>query len=235
MRAPRPLLFFMLVILFPDLEGQASRPESIKEQFEQFDDLFGLDPKLINGVMYRVEFPDIKGHPFLDEEYFSNGSIQIEDQWFNGVELAYNIYSQNIVLKYQNFFGGSENIELHNEFIRGFRLGSRKFEKQDFPLTGEQFFQVIDAGKLKCYYHWTKSINESVNPYAFYEPSRKFYLFKDDQLYSFRFKRDFIRIFSEEVRRSIKKHFKKAGIRLKYISDSEMLEVLNYCNQLNEE
>jgi len=235
MRHPLTLFIFVVFIFFPDLRGQGTVPDDIQEQFEEFDKLFGLDQRLINGVMYRVESPGINGHPFLDDAYFSHGSIQIEELWFADVELAYNVYSQNIVLKYQNVFDGYEYIELQNEFIRGFRLGSRCFEKRDFPLTGEQFFQVIDAGELKCYYKWTKSINESVYPYTFYEPSRKFYLFRNDQVYAFKFKAAFIKLFPERSRRSIRNHFRETGIRLRDITDSEMLELLHYCIELNEE
>jgi len=235
MRHSKTILIFLLILLLPDLSGQESGPETVREQFEQFDQLFGLDQNLINGIRYRIEFPDTKGHPFLDEENFMPGSVQIGDSLYKNVHLAYNIYNQEVVLKYKNTFGGSEYIILHNEFIDGFSLGSRKFQKLDSLIKGQPFFQVIDAGRLKCYYSWTKGINESGYPYSFWEPNRKLYLFKDDLIHPFKSKAAFTRLFVQDYRKSIKKHMKKPGFRLKYISDSEMMELLQYCIQLSEQ
>lgn len=227
------ILILILILFFADLSGQESGTESVKEQFEQFDQLFGLDQNLINGIRYRIEFPDTKGHPFLDEENFMPGSVQIGDTWYKNVQLAYNIYNQEVVLKYKNTFGGFEYIVLHNEFVAGFSLGSRIFQKLDSLVKGQQFFQVIDAGRLKCYYRWTKGINESVYPHTFWEPNRKLYLLKDELIHPFKSKAAFSSLFAKEYRKSIKKHMKKAGIKLKYISDREMMELLQYCLQLS--
>lgn len=235
MRTPRLLLILLLVLSFPGLPGQNPVKEVAQEQYDRFDKLYGLDPNLMNGVLYRIKFPDTKGHPFLDEENFTTGSIRIGKRWYRDVMLAYNIYNQEVILKYLNSFGGSEYVVLHNDFIDEFWLGLRRFEKLNFSLTGEQFFQVIDAGRLKCCYRWSKSINESVYPYAFWEPIRKFYLLKDNEIHAFQSKGSFIELFDRRNRKSIKIHFKKAKIKLKQISDKEMLELLQYCIELDDE
>ena len=122
MRNSQIILIFFLILFFPDIGGQEAVSEDARDHFGKFDQLFGLDQNLINGIRYRIEFPDTKGHPFLDEEEFSEGSIQIGEVWYKDIKLAYNIYNQEVVLNYHNSFGGSEYIVLHNEFVQGFRL-----------------------------------------------------------------------------------------------------------------
>jgi hypothetical protein len=153
--------------------------------------------------------------------------------------MGYNIYNQSVILEYINFAGAPEQIVLDNESIDEFELDRKKFERFTFDLTGTAFFQVLEDQDLRCLYLWNKSLNRSTTSvsgfYIYSESKRKFYLWKNGQLHSFNSKKSFVKLFDPGHQKQIKQFFKQWHIQLKFISDSQMQELLKYCNELSEE
>ncbi len=230
------ILLFLLVLI--DLQGQDTYTEKVVVDFRSFDRLYGLDQNLINGIRYKPEYPGSEGHPFLDDRQIFTGSIRINDLPYQQVRLGYNVYNQSVILEYLNFAGAPEQIVLHNESVDEFDLGQKKFEKLTFDMTGTAFFQVIKEKDLRCLYLWNKSLNRSTTSvsgfYIYSEPKRKFYLWKDRQLHNFNSKGSFVKLFDANYQKQIKQFFKQWHIQLKLISDSQMQELLKYCNELPE-
>lgn len=218
--------------------GQESGPAQMLKDYQQFEKLYGLDQNLVNGVRYIPEYPGSDGHPFLDDEHFSYGTIQIGPKSYSNVLIAYNVYKQNIIMQYTSFAGGPEMIILPNQHIQSFQLDLRKFEKLDPGAEGEKYYQVIDGGGLKCYYYWTKVLNRSTSPggsfYNFSSLKRKFYLLKKGEVYSFKSKGSFIGLFESQYKKAIKSYFRENRIRMKLISDKKMIGLLKFCNELPE-
>ena len=118
-------------------------------------------------------------------------------------------------------------------------MDQKKFEKLTFGMTGTAFFQVIEEKNLRCLYRWNKSLNRStssVSGFYFYsEPKRKFYMLKGGQLHNFNSKKSFVKLFEVKHQKQIKQFFKRWHIQLKFVSDSQMQELLKYCNELSED
>jgi hypothetical protein len=218
---------------------QPSVEQSVDYLYHTFDRLYGMDQNLVNGIRYKVEHPGSEGHPFLEDETISPGSIRMNNKQYDHARLGYNIYNQSVILEYTNFAGAPEQIVLHNEFIEAFELYQKKFRKMTFEESGTAFFQVIDEQDIQCLYLWSKSLNRSTtsvsNFYIYSDPKRKFYLLKSGQLHEFRSKKGFVNLFGEEHRKQIKKYFRDRHLQLKYISDNHMQELLNFCIGLSED
>lgn len=218
--------------------GQESGPAQILKDYQQFEKLYGLDQNLVNGIRYIPEYPGSEGHPFLDDEHFSYGTIQIGPKSYSIVLIAYNVYKQNIIMQYTSFAGGPEMIILPNQNIQSFQLGLRKFEKHDPGAEGEKYYQVIDGGGLKCYYYLTKVLNRSTSPggsfYNFSSLKRKSFLLKEGELFSFKSKGSFIGLFEAQYQKAIKNYFRENKIRMKQITDKRMIGLLQFCNELSE-
>ncbi len=236
-RRAASILIFLLILI--DLQGQETYTEKVAGDYRSFDRLYGLDQNLINGVRYKPEYPGSEGHPFLEDRQIITGNIRINNLHYQRVRLGYNIYKQSIILEYLNFAGATEQIVLHNETIDEFDLDQKKFERLTFDMTGTAFFQVIEEKNLRCLYRWNKSLNRSttsVSGFYFYsEPKRKFYLWKGGQLHNFNSKKSFVKLFEVKHQKQIKQFFKQWHIQLKFISDSQMQELLKYCNELSED
>ena len=230
--------FFIILAIFGflNLRGQETVPGQLLQHYQQFEQLYGLDQNLVNGVRYIPEYPGSEGHPFFEEGPFSYGALQVGPEVYGNVLIAYNVYKQNIVLQYTSFVGGPEMIILRNQHIQSFRLGLRKFEKLDLGTEGEKFYQVVDGGGLKCYYHWTKIMNRSTTPggsfYIFSTLKRKFFLLKEGEVYSFKSKGSFLKLFEAEHHKAIKSYLRVNRIRMKKISDRDMIGLLQLCNDL---
>jgi hypothetical protein len=235
-RRAASILIFLLFLF--DLQGQSTDPEKLAVDYRSFDRLYGLDQNLVNGIRYKPEYPGSEGHPFLDDKQIHTGNIRINNLLYQKVRLGYNIFNQSVILEYLNFAGALEQIILHNESIEEFELGLKKFEKLTYDMTGTAFFQVIEARDLRCLYLWNKSLGRSTTSvsgfYIYSEPKRKFYLWKDGQLHNFNAKKSFVKLFENKHQKQIKQYFKQRHIRLRSISDSQMKELLKYCNELPE-
>lgn len=235
----RAFSLFLFLFFLIDLQGQDSYTEKVAADYHSFNRLYGLDQNLVNGVRYKPEYPGSEGHPFLDDRQIYTGSIRINNLQYQRVRLGYNIYNQSVILEYLNFAGAPEQIVLHNESIDGFELDQKKFKKLNFDMTGSAFFQVLEDKNLRCLYLWSKSLNRSTTSvsgfYIYSEPKRKFYLWKDGELHNFNSKKSFVKLFEVKHQKKIKQFFKQWHIKLKIISDSQMQELLRYCNELPED
>ena len=232
-----PILFFLFLLM--DIAGQDFYPDKVAADYLAFDRLYGLDQNLVNGIRYKPEYPGSEGHPFLEDLQISTGSVRVNNHRYDEVRLGYNIYNQSIVLEYLNFAGAPEQIVLHDEFIDEFALGEKQFRKFTFQETGTAFFQVIEEKNLRCLYLWSKSLNRSTTSvsgfYSYSDPRRKIFLWKDGQLYGVKSKKSFVGVFDATHQKAIKQFIKQWHIKLKFISDSQMQNLLNYCNGLSED
>ena len=234
----RVLAAFLFIILNDVSWAQTSDNEDIGSVYTQYDRLYGLNQDLINGIKYIPEYPGSKGHPFLDEVHFSGGSIRVGEKNYTGLSLAYNIFRQQLLLKYKNHSGGIDQIILRNRHIPAFSLGNRDFEKKKLDAKSDLFYQVIRTGRISCYFHWFKTLNQSATGeyfYVFSAPKRHYYLEIDGQVNQFRNKGQFIKLFEEEHHRAIKNHFRENHINLKQVNDRKIIVLLEFCNNLIEE
>ena len=222
-----------------NVTGQGTYPEKVAADYLAFDRLYGLDQNLVNGIRYKPEYPGSDGHPFLEDWQITAGSVRINNLLYNGVRLGYNIHNQTLILEYLNFAGAPEQIVLHNKFIDEFTLGEKQFKKMAFEETGTAFFQVIKDEEIRCLYLWSKSLNRSttsVSGFYFYsDPKRKIFLWKDGQLFEVNSKKSFVKRFDVKHQKPIKQFFKQWRIQMKSVTDSQMHNLLRYCNGLSED
>jgi len=69
----------------------------------EYDHVYGLDPALYNGRIYTYAAPrNTTGDPFLSGADYCKGHITIEGKIYDGLNLNYDIFNQQILLKYDN-------------------------------------------------------------------------------------------------------------------------------------
>ena len=200
-----------------------------------FDQSYGPDYNLINGIKYLYLYSNIDGHPFFGENRFCTGSLVIADREYQDVYLKYEIYNQKIILQYSPFSGGTDQILLKNEDIHEFKIDDKLFRKYSFSETGTRFYQVVTSGKIYCLYYWEKILNYStLSAFNFSNQKKESYLVKNGKPYRFKSKKQFRRLFPVQHQKEIKQFIRNNKIRLKNESDSNMRRLLEFCNQLTE-
>lgn len=199
--------------------------------------VYGLDPLLYNGRNYSFSLShETIGHPFLHTQNYESGNVLIRNEKFEDILLNYDIYNQELILKYQDIHGADNLIKLSKAWLRGFYLYSREFISLETENGQKEFFQVIGRDSLKVLYHWEKKMTLSKevgkSNYHFSEPGKAMYLYKHGVFYRFKNNKSFIEYFEPDLRDSIKKYLAQYKISVKKASDENMLSLINHCNQL---
>jgi hypothetical protein len=199
--------------------------------------VYGLDPLLYNGRNYSFTLSqETIGHPFLDNQNYETGYVVIRNEKFEDVLLNYDIYNQELILKYKDLHGADDLIKLSKAWLSSFYLNHREFVSLPTENGQKGFFQVIGGDSLKVLYHWKKNMSLSKevgkSNYHFSEPGKTMYLYRNEVFYRFRNNKSFIEYFEPEQRDSVKEHLAQDKINVKKASDESMLKLINHCNHL---
>jgi hypothetical protein len=204
----------------------------LKSYFNQF---YGADYNLINGIRYVNLYPSAEGHPFLGEDSFYKGNIIINNLIYRDMEIKYDICNQEIILQYPYFTGNPDKIILIKEFIDEFEMDDRLFRKYTFPETGPRFYQVVSRGNIYCLYFWKKDLvkGSSVQIFYKYSPERKVsYLVIDNKLCSFSSRKSFIKLFPSQYHKEIIQYLKSNKMWIRNDTEIKIRQLMDFCNEI---
>lgn len=206
---------------------------SVAQQREYFDRRYDADYNLLNGTSFTNRYPNARGHPYFGEDQYRQGSLVVNEVEYKDVLIKYDLYGQRIVLYHISDLGKTSQIVLHSEFIEEFSLDGKYFRKVSFEDTGKHFYQLIDAGPLKCLYRFDKGQvhdNSSLAvQYQFSNQIRKSFLWMNGQYTQFKSRRSFAGIFPGVRKKEILKYLRKSKIHFNRITDTGMEALLTYC------
>jgi len=209
---------------------------SVNNAFSQQnpDSVYGLNPLLYNGKVYSYAVPKtVEGHQFLNSTKYVNGSVRINKKTYNGLQLNYDIYNQNIILKFDKKYE-LQTIKLLNEKVSQFTLEDKVFILIPNEDSINIIYQAFGKNKYQILFYWKKNLRLSnisgSTTYQFSAPSKTFFLKKNNQIYPFRNKRTFLSLFNKKNKIVIKKFLKNEKIKFRQINDIEINKLINFCN-----
>lgn len=200
-------------------------------------DIYGLDPLLYNGRIYSFNLsPETIGHPFLQNQNYQPGSVVILQEEYEGLQLNYDIYNQELVLKYKDLHGADNAIKISKAWLRRFCLDDKEFVLMKTEDGDKKFYQVIGDESLKVLYYWKKkmSLTKEVGKsnYQFSKALKTMYLFRNNEYYRFRNNKSFLAYFDPDNRDIVKKYLAEKRINVKKASDGKILDLITHCNHL---
>ncbi|HEC43551.1 MAG TPA: hypothetical protein ENI20_12065 [Bacteroides sp.] len=214
------------------LKGQLPA-EKITELDAFFDEQYGPDQSLVNGARYYNMHLLASGHKFFGEDEFREGKLVLDNREYNDVFLKYNLYEQQIILRYTYLDQIYHEIIPSNSRIHEFELDGKVFRKCNFPGTDTLIYQIIEADDLAFYFHWSKTLSPgSSKEYImgeFHQSKRDSYMLRNSTLHKFRGAKSFSKIFPEH-QSEILKYIRKNIIMIKQATDAEMINLLRQCN-----
>jgi hypothetical protein len=230
------LILFSLALSYLHQHLSAQNPDDqvIRQLNTYFNDMYGLDQKLISGVQYYNKYSRSSGNEFLDSDEFIRGQLVIKGNEFDNVNIRYDIYNQRINLQFSYGSSATNTVIIEKNKINEFELNDMKFRKYCFPETDTSFFQIIAEGKTSCFYYWYKTLTYQTSAryiYEFSEPRRKSFLLIDSVLYRYIGKQTFIKLFPES-KSEVRKYIRQNQIKLRYAPDPVMEKLIIYCNSL---
>jgi len=229
----------LMVLVFSEVNAQEASRETLRLLQEYFSDAFQADQHLIHGTRYYNLYPTAPGNPFFEPDEFRTGSVIINEREYKDVRLKYDICNQRLVLRYTLNTGGTADIVLIHEAIRGFEIGGKVFRKYMIPKKGEQFCQEIGAGSMKCIYFWHKELiplNNSLDSYNQYtNPVNSSFLLLNGVLLHYKGKKSFIKCFPVTAQHAVRKYIKENRIIMRHIPDADMHPLIRFCQNLDAE
>ncbi|HOW30052.1 MAG TPA: hypothetical protein PLP88_00665 [Bacteroidales bacterium] len=220
----------MLLVLLPhELSAQSVAPGSM--------DLYGLDPLLFNGRYYSFYITKgTIGDPFLQGTGFLKGSVTVRGVNFDNLDLNYDVYNQQLVLKYLNRLGAVNQIIVSDAWLEGFTLDDMHFCLLQNADTTKRIYRVFGSGEITLlrYYSKTLALDNQLSSRNFRFSNLRFenYLRTSSGMRAFKGNRNFVSLFDAGKQPNIRKYLHEKRIRLRKAGDRELTELITYCNQL---
>lgn len=199
--------------------------------------VYGLDPLLYNGLLYKSFYPsNVKGDQFFLNSDYIQGEATIRGAKYKNLDLNFDIYKQEVLLKYLNTTHSYNTIMLSKTWLEEFSIGNCRFifyATNDIP---KRIYQVLGKDSLQILYYWKKDLkldNVTGNKSFRFIPRREQYLLINHSLNRYYRNNSFIHLFSKEKQGQIKKYLRKNKIKVFNAQDQIMEELINYCSKLS--
>ncbi|HEX2975656.1 MAG TPA: hypothetical protein VHO68_06935 [Bacteroidales bacterium] len=197
------------------------------------------DPVLLNGKIYVFHVPPgTKGHQFLAQSEFSSGKLSLKGVDYDNVMLNYDIYNQQVLLKYADVSGVSNPIIMSDAWIGGFSVNNKDFDVISSSDSLKQFYQTLGSGPYKVLYTFRKKLELSqvhgASNRVFSEPIRRMYLFHEGTRTEYRNNRSFLGLFNKEKRNRIREFLRRNRINVKKSDDKEIRSLVSFINSPDE-
>lgn len=200
------------------------------------DQVYGFDPLLYNGKVYYFYKPGTGGSQFLLTDFDISGRVTIRGVSYFNLAINYDIYNQQLILKYINQVGSTSLIILSEAWLENFMMGDKDFCLISDADTSRRIYQVIGEGSVKVLYYRTKELLldnfKNGGMHYFSEPKCSRYIYRDSIMVNFSNNRSFLKTFEKENQMLIKKFLHEQKINVKNADDHSMKQLINYCNSL---
>lgn len=225
----RILISFFLLVKFLVVSAQQPGADG--------NNIYGLDPLLYNGRSYTYFLPSTTGgSQYFNDSQFENGSVTIRSVRFNNLALNYDIYNQELILKYKNKLSGTDVIIVSDAWLESFRFRDQDFEVITSQDTMKRIYQVLGTGPNRILYFWEKDLeldNVQGSPkYTFTSAKKEMYLYTGGSVLKYRNNKIFYSLFDSDKSTVIKEYLRKNKINVKKVTDKTMTELISYCNSL---
>jgi len=226
---PRYLLLLLMSVISITAVAQATS--------DNHDPVYGFDPFLYNGrIYYFYPPPGTSGTQYLLEEFDPHGTLTVRGITYSNLTLNYDIYNQQLIMKYQNSLGSPSLVAISDAWLDSFTLGDKYFEIISEASNGKRIYQVLGNGNEKVMYYQNREMlidnAKSYKNYYFSDIRMKKYLFIEGNLTSFNTNRNFVKAFKPAVQDLIMKYIRKNRIDVKKANSIIMTDLINYCNTL---
>lgn len=230
------LLFISLLtsnsLFSQNLNDLSDHPTSINDTLSR---VYGLDPLLYNGIVYVSVYPrNVKGDQYLFSSSYIKGEAIIRGVKYKNIDLNFDIYKQELLLKYLNQNNTYNVIMVSKAWLEGFSLGNLNFGFYSSPQIPQRIYQVLGDSSIHLLYYHKKVLqlsNAVGNSNFYFLPVKELYVLMGSSILKFHNNRSFIRLFPFEKQVTIRKYIRKNRIKVNKAPDNVMEELINFCSK----
>lgn len=209
-----------------------------QEKTEYLDNIYGSDPVLFNGRYYTFTPPlNTGGNQYFTDNKFERGSVTLRGKTFNNLLINFDIYNQQLIMKYQGKSGIINHIIVSEAWLDAFSFKNLDFKVFNSNDTLKHIYQVLGSGPDYILYFWKKKLKLDntfgATNHSFSQPVREKNMFIDNRIVKYRNNKSFCSNFSPEKQAALKEYLHKHKVRVKNAADQKMTELISFCNSLN--
>jgi hypothetical protein len=222
-------IIFLLFFIFT-VSGIAAQQTN-----ESIDDVYGSDPLLFNGKYYTFYPPlNTGGTQYLIDRQFELGTAKLRGVTYSNLNLNYDIYNQQLILKYISNTGANNMIIISDAWLESFSFKGMNFELIPTQDTLKRIFQVIGTGADRICYSWRKELDldnfYGAKNHVFSVPRKEMSVISGTNFTKFWNNKSFCALFDPEKKVAVKGYLRKNSIKVRKADDQKMAELINYCN-----
>jgi hypothetical protein len=221
---------FLFIITTSGINAQQTRIDT--------NNVYGSDPLLYNGKFYTFYPPlNTGGNQFLADRQFEVGSATIRGVTYTDLLLNYDIYNQQLILKYKDKTDATRLIIISDAWLESFSIKGINFEMISTQDTLKHIFQVLGTGLNRILYYWGKDLDlENLygsKNHTFSVAKKEMNVYTGDKILKYWNNKSFYILFPPEKRSAIKSYLHKYNINVKKSTDQTMTGLIYYCNALS--
>jgi hypothetical protein len=233
-RKTQLLIFFLSLIIFPDMSGKGLRIPFMS--FAAVPDTIIEDQILYNGRIWRNQYLNLENDQFLFTTEFLPGSVTIGGSNFKNIVLKYDIYNDEIITPVSM----PGIVQLNKEMVDSFSLSFENKLYRFSKITGDSmanlrgYVNVLYKGKSALYMRFIKELyhmsGQNVND-RFFQKSQLYFV-KDKTVYPVNNRRDLFSLFKES-KAQIKEFIKRNSIEVSRKDPDSFVPVVRYIDSLD--
>jgi hypothetical protein len=225
--------FFLLAFLI-----QASCTAYAQKTDNNSDRVYGFDPLLYNGKLYYFyPGPGTQGTQFMLNNFDNSGSVSVRGISYTNLVLNYDVYNQQLILRFKNSAGSNSLLILSEAWLESFDLSGSHFILIPDIDTTKRIYQVLGDGNEKVLYFRKKDLLldsfKNGGVHYFSEIKRTMFVSDSGRITGFKNNRSFISTFDQARQEKIKKYMHTFKVNVKDADDQKMTDLINYCSSLN--
>ena len=226
---PRYLLLLLMPVISITAVAQAPT--------DNHDPVYGYDPLLYNGRMYLF-YPQAGtgGTQYLYTDFDTKGSVKVRGVTYTNLNINYDIYNQQLILKYKDAIGSTRLLEISFAWLESFVMNNNPFEIYMEADSSTRIYQVLGTGDKKIMFYHQKELllhNQQISgSFYFSKGTREKYVLNGSKKVKFNNNRGFLSVFTPSEQELLKKYLRQQNINVKNANDFMLNELINYCKTL---
>lgn len=190
---------------------------------------------LYNGKIWKNLYYNIEGDEYLFSKDFLTASVTMNGKKFDSLNLRYDIYNDELILKVNS----ATSIQLNKEMVTSFTLDYNNtiYNFRKLSTTSQNapsgYINILYEGKTNLYLKYRKEILLLAvdHKYDQFNQKQHLYLNKDNQYYKISGKRDFLMLLVDQ-KNKIGEYIRSENIKIKKNRPESFIPVLKYYDSL---
>ncbi len=236
MKMPHTAFCVLLILNSLILRAQAPLDSSYANALSVYANTVGVNQHIYNGVEYVDYDHRISGNPFYEKNFFVKGSIVYDGILYNDVQLIYDIWREDVVIKNHN----NLPLLLIKEKVAAFNVEGHQFIKITTDSLSERlglsgFYDVLYNGTVKLFAKRRKLIDEKITSQSSessFIQKNAYYILNNSVFYAVADKRSVLNALSDQ-KPALQKYMKQQKLKFRKNLEADLIKAVVYYGGIN--